>query len=165
MQKLGQYYSNGEHGAPVDERKALELYHRAASLGHCRSCSKLAKAYLFGELGLAVDMEEAKRHWVHCAKRGDAEARHNLGNIEFYDGNLDLAVRYYRISAAAGVKASADFLLRLLQAGVPCLCKPDLEESLRANHAAREDMRSDERDRYVDYLKLIGAYDGEEYNG
>ena len=155
--QLGLHYTVGGYGLPVDKRKALELFHRSADLGDARACNELCKAYLDSDyLGVSLNPAMAFKYQVLAAKRGHAIARHSLGRLEMGKGNMDLAVRHWRISAAAGLKESASKLIKCFQHGH--ISKGDLEESIRAQHNAREEARSDERDRFIDYLKETGQY-------
>lgn len=44
-----------------------------------------------------------------AAKGGDINARHNLGTLEYKEGNYDLTLKHLHISAAAGHEASVDW--------------------------------------------------------
>jgi hypothetical protein len=157
MKQLGLHHMTGGYGLPVDKRKALELFHRSADLGDARACDELRKAYLDSDyLGVSLNPAMAFKYHVLAAKRGHIIARHSLGRIEMGKGNMDLAVRHWRISAAAGLKESTNKLIKCFQHGH--ISKGDLEESIRAQHNAREEARSDERDRFIDFLKETDQY-------
>ena len=55
---LANDYRLGLGGVPVDERRALELYRRAADLGHAQSCGIVGNACVHGDLGACIDKEE-----------------------------------------------------------------------------------------------------------
>ncbi|WP_249978085.1 tetratricopeptide repeat protein [Vreelandella olivaria] len=60
-----------EHGCaqyPRREDYAITWYARAAQSGHFLAAERLARAYLLGELGLAVDSEQAA-YWQRMADR------------------------------------------------------------------------------------------------
>jgi len=46
---MGCYYGNGHYGFPQDYSKTLELWRRAAELGHAEACSKIGSAYYHGK--------------------------------------------------------------------------------------------------------------------
>lgn len=62
--------------------------------------------YLFGNRGISKNISEAKKWLVKSAENGDAEAQMNLahcyelGNV--FQQNLDMAVEWYKKSAAQG---------------------------------------------------------------
>ena len=132
----------------------MELYRRAADLGHAQSCGIVGNAHAHGDLGACIDKEEGSKYYHLAAKKGSVTARHNLGIMEHANGRKDLAVRHWRISAASGFKPSADVLIECYQEGA--ISKGDLEESLRAKHAACEDMWSEEREWFSNCLKSCG---------
>ena len=146
-------YRLGKNGKPVNERRAFELYRRAADLGHAQSCGIVGNAYVRGLLGASIDEEEGFKYLHLAAKKGHVATRHNLGNFEHANGRKDLAVRHWRISAASGFKPSSDMLIKCFQEGT--ISKSDLEESLRAKHAACEDMWSEEREMFDEVWKPL----------
>ena len=54
----GNYYSRGEYGYPQDDTKALELWHRAAELGHAHTYYNIGIVYCNGK-GVEVDKKKA----------------------------------------------------------------------------------------------------------
>lgn len=85
-----------------------------------------------------------------AVKRGDASALQILGLIALVTGDSDSAVKLIRTAAASGDDRSVKTLWDFFRKGY--LSKDRLEESLRANQEAKEDMKSDERDRHAKWL-------------
>ena len=95
--RIGCCYREGMHGYPQDHNKALELYHRAAELGHATAYCSIGYAYQLGQ-GVEVDNKKAMDYYELGAIRGDADARYNLGTTEEEAGNVDRAVKHYMIA-------------------------------------------------------------------
>ena len=100
---LGCVYSEGKLGLRQSYAKALELWHRAAELGHYGAYHNIGFAYDHGR-GAQRDEEKARRYWELAAMGGDAMARYNLGALEYSKGNFDKATKHYMISAGLGCK-------------------------------------------------------------
>ena len=97
----GNYYRDGRNGLPQDHTKALELWHRAAELGHAEAYSNIGYAHEHGE-GVEVDKKKAIHYYERAAMRGDEIARENLGNEEIKAGNFDRALKHYMIATKGG---------------------------------------------------------------
>ena len=81
-----------------------------------------------------------------------------LGLIEYeIFGDKDLAVKHWRTAAAAGLKKSADKLIKCCREGI--ISKSDLEGYLRAKHEAWAEMHSEERGKYIQFLKRTEGYE------
>ena len=74
------------NGYPQDYTKALELYHRAAKLGHAKAYTSIGNAYHYGR-GVEVDKKKAVHYSELAAIAGNLEARGNLGIHEGQAGN------------------------------------------------------------------------------
>lgn len=61
-------------GLPRDDARAVALYQRAGALEHPEALQALGLAYLYGELGLAVDESESRRY---MAAAGHALQHHH----------------------------------------------------------------------------------------
>ena len=105
IHNLGIHYRVGEHGFPQDMDKALELWHRAADLGYAEAYGSIGYAYYWGE-GVEVDMKKALHYYKLAAIRGDVMARHNLGNNEYRAGNVNRALKHYKIAVRSGYSKS-----------------------------------------------------------
>ena len=100
--------------------------------------------------GLKTDTEKGVALLQDAVNRGDASALQILGLIALVTGDSDGAVKLTRTAAASGDDRSVKTLWDFFRKGY--LSKDHLEESLRANQEAMEDMKSDERDRHAKWL-------------
>ena len=158
MQELAVHYKKGEHGLPVDEAKCLDLLHRAADHGSAEACDHLSTHYLFPPPGVPQDCQKSLMYLKRGATAGGLACRFNLGMVAWNNmGDKSLAARHWRISAAGGDKDSVDMLTKCFQAGI--ISKKDLEDSIRAKHEATKEMWSEERDKFIQFLKERGEYD------
>ena len=66
----GVNYDKGICGLQQDFTKALELWHRAAELGHTAAYSGIGNAYYFGR-GVEVDKKKTKHYWELAAMGGN----------------------------------------------------------------------------------------------
>jgi len=98
---VGGYHLDGRYGFPRDYKKALELFHRAGSLGNTRGYHSIGYAYGTGR-GVEVVMKKATHYYELAAMGGNEVARHNLGNMEIESGNFDRALRHYTIAVRGG---------------------------------------------------------------
>ena len=92
---------DGRYGLPQNEVKATELFHQSAELGCVDAMSELGTSYTFG-MGLPKDVRRGLKYLKDAARRGDVLARKNLAIYEDSRGNIHLAIRHLKISAAAG---------------------------------------------------------------
>ena len=143
MWNLGNVHRNGSHGLTKDLTRAVELYERAAELGEKKAHCKLG--YLYGE-GEDVEKDTAKaiQHYEAAAVKGDVLSRHNLGVLEYEDGNSDLALQHFMIAAKLGHQTSLDNVKTFFVNGLAT--KADYAEALRGHQSAVEEMRSPDRD-------------------
>ena len=148
---MSMYYHDGDHGLPVDHAKCIELLRESADLGHPCALHELGIVYDAGTMGLDQNEEEAIKCWEKAAEGGQVLSRHNLGCMEGRNGDDVAALRHFRLSALGGLKASMDSLLARFEDGL--LRHGDLGETLQAFYIARAEMRSEDRDLYIEYLK------------
>jgi len=165
---LAQSYNYGLRGQPKDERKALELYHRAADLGCVEAISQLGFVFLRGSLGNFNVSIDKKKGWAlleDAAKKGSIDARYNLGTNEYERDNYDDALRHFKLAAEAGDEGAVKPLWMYFSKGK--LSKADLENTLRAHKDAIDEMNSEDRERLAAMDKaeadgddaLVGIYD------
>ena len=158
---LAQFSKDGLRGQPKDERKALELYHRAADLGCIDALSQLGFTYLRGNLGsydVAIDEKKGRGFMEDAAKKGNINARHNLWMFEYERGNHDAALRHYKLAAEAGDEGAVKNLWMYFSKGK--LSKADLEKTLRVHKDAIDEMNSEDRERLAAMKKAES--DGDE---
>jgi len=146
MMNLWKMYRDGKKGLARDEAKALELLHRATDLGSTHALGNLGWALLYGELGLTKDVVKGWAYVEDAAKKGSVASRFILGGIEKHYQRHDLAIRHYKLAAAAGDKDATKPLWNYFSSDK--LTKAELEEILRAHHEACDEMNSEERGRY-----------------
>jgi len=140
---LGSCYAIGD-GYPQDYVKALELWHQAGELGHAASNLNIAQMYMNGE-GVEANMKKAIHYWELAAMRGDAMARHNLGNNEWRLGNMDRALKHYMIAVKDGESASLGNIQRLYFIGQAT--KDEYTKALQAYQTYLGGIKSDQRDK------------------
>jgi hypothetical protein len=86
---LGQCYF-GAQGVDQDVPKALEVWKRAAAMGHGRAASTAAMVYLAGD-GVAPDPVEARKLATRAAELNDPSGLLVLGEIHFQAGEIEQA--------------------------------------------------------------------------
>ena len=153
----GGYYWDGDYGLPQDFDKALELYHRAAKLGHAEANYNIGCAYIYG-YGVEKDKEKAKHYFELGAIGGDADARHSLGMEELNRGkfehkkgntegvikNLDRALKHFMIAVEGGHKGSLTNIHKLYSRELAT--KDVYAEALRSYQDYLGEVRSNQRD-------------------
>ena len=102
---LGCFYHHGEFGFPQDYNKALELFVRAGDLGHSDAYSNIGCAYGYGR-GVDIDKEKANHYYNLAAIGGNVISRYNLGNNEKRAGNINRALKHYKIAVGCGYNFS-----------------------------------------------------------
>ena len=142
--KLADYYSGGELGLPQDWAKANDLYCKSGELGCARAYHCLGRSYADGR-GFEMDKKKAKYYWEIAAMNGDAQARIELGGIEFEQGNYDRAYKHYMIAARAGNEKALEGVKAGYMDGI--VTKDEYAGTLRAHHDRQKEMKSDERDK------------------
>jgi TPR repeat protein len=113
-----------------------------------------------GGMGLQKNEEEGIKYWEKAAESGDLNTRYNLG-CAAKDKNRDFvaAVRHWRLSASGGYKLSMEILIKWFEYRL--LRHADLAETLRVFYHARSEMKSEDRDEYIKYLKRTGKYEAD----
>ena len=152
---------NGGLGLPVDQAKCIELLHESAGLGFPSAQYHLGSFYRFGEMGLEQNEEEALKYLEEAAEGGHLCSRYHAGCAEKDNGNYVAAMRHFRLSASGGHRRSTEALIAAFAAGLLHHC--DLAQSLRAFYCARAEMKSEDRDKFISYLRSTGK-NTEEYD-
>ena len=140
---LGFYYSQGKHGLPQDWAKANDLYCKSGELGCARAYHCLGRSYADGR-GFEMDKKKAKYYWEIAAMNGDAQARIELGGIEFEQGNYDRAYKHYMIAARGGFDMSLKKVGEGYKDGY--VTKDEYANTLRAYQCSVDEMKSKQRD-------------------
>ena len=140
---LGHKYYNGKLGLTKDAPRAIELWTRAAELGSIDAHCQLGHVYYYGE-GVEEDKPRGIHHWQQAAMEGHAQSRHNLGFVECRNGNYDLAVQHWTISAKMGLEESLNAVKGMFMEGHAT--KAQYAEALRGYGDAVEEMKSPQRE-------------------
>ena len=139
----------GNVDLPQDYTKALELWHRAAELGHAGSYCSIGYAYDNG-IGVDIDKKKAKHYYELAAIGGVNEARDNLGNMEGGEGNKqDRALKHYMIAVRGGDSESLKGINMLYSAGHAT--KEDYTKALQSYQTYMDEIKSSQRDKAAAY--------------
>jgi len=144
MNDMGGYYKNGMYGLPQDYAKALELWRRAADLGHAEACSKIGSAYNYGK-GVERDKRKALHYWELAAIRGDASSRYDLGVSDANTGNYGRALKHWMIAVGSGDADSLQIIREMVKIGHAT--KDDYSRALRSYQEYLNEIKSDQRDK------------------
>lgn len=150
---MAHFFRFGLCGVAQNEHQSFELYLRAAELGFARACFNVAMYYRRGLNGsVPVDVEKYRKYLVLAAKGGHSGARCLLGSDEANHGNMDVAIKHWKISAAMGEKKAMENLKYCFfkQAN---LSKEEYASAVRAFKTARDEEWSEERDKAAAALK------------
>jgi TPR repeat protein len=143
MLNLGKMFRDGSDVLRKDDVKAFELFHRAAGLGCAEAVGQLG--YWAVHKTLTPDRTKARKYLEEAAAKGDLASRGNLGHLLAGEGEIELAIKHWHLSAAAGCDHAMKLLWKCFSKGT--LSKPDLEKTLRAHKASSDEMNSEERER------------------
>ena len=143
IKTLGDKYCLGELGMAKDVPRAIDLYTQAAELGSVVAHNDLGFAYYNGD-GVQEDKPRAIHHWQQGAMKGHALSRHALGIAEDENGNYELAVRHFMISAKMGYEMSLNATKDMFKQGVAT--KAQYAEALLGYRDAVEEMKSPQRE-------------------
>ena len=141
---LGGYHAQGMHGLPQDYTKAVELWHRAAELGHVEAYYNIGNVYSRGD-GVEVDKKKAIKYYELGAIGGDAASRHNLAVTEWNIGNEERAFKHYMIAVESGHKGSLTNIQKLYSRGLAT--KDVYTEALRSYQKNLVEVKSIQRDK------------------
>ena len=158
--EMGCCYNNGSHGLQRNRAKALELWHRAAELGHAVSCCNLGTAYYQGN-GVDRDETKANHYWELAAIGGDVKARHNLGCSQYQAGNKDRALKHFMIAVGfgytgSGYTGSLETIKQMFMYGEAM--KDDYEKALQAYQAYLNEIKSPQRDEASEFHERYKYY-------
>ena len=159
MRNMASYHGYGWRGLPKDRAKCIDLLRQCDELGCPVAQFQLAQFYHNGTMGLEQNEEEALKYWKKAAEGGHVQARNNLACTEERRGDDVAAMRHWRLSAAGGGKLSMENLIICFEIGL--LHHADLTETLQAFYRSRSELKSEDRDQYIKYLKEIGKYKDE----
>ncbi|EJK70190.1 hypothetical protein THAOC_08473 [Thalassiosira oceanica] len=145
---LGDQYKNGNLGLAKDFSQAIELWTEAAELGSLEAHYELGCMYYFGGGITGEGVEEDKPrgidHFQQAAMKGQVLSRNNLGVVEAIDGNYELAVQHWMISAKMGYEPSLNCIKNMFKEGHAN--KAQYAEALLGYRDAVEEMKSPQRE-------------------
>ena len=140
---LAEQYYFGSPGVATDVPRAIELWTEAAELGSVDAHYRLSHAYHNGN-GVEEDKLRAVRLCKEAAMKGHVLSRHFLGFTEFDNGNYELAVRHWMISAKMGYEDSLCCIKEMFMKGQAT--KAQYAEALRGYGNAAEEMKNHQRE-------------------
>ncbi|EJK66034.1 hypothetical protein THAOC_13063 [Thalassiosira oceanica] len=113
---LAGQYCYASLGLAKDVPRAIELWTEAAELGSLSAHCNLGARYYTGE-GVDEDKPKGIRHWQEAAMKGDVDSRTNLGAVEYNNGDYELAVQHWMISAKLGYEKSLNDIKEMFVRG------------------------------------------------
>jgi TPR repeat protein len=148
---LANMYHRGFNGFQQDHTRAIELYAKAADLGHSGAHSLLGGIYYQGG-----DSKKAKFHFEVAAMAGHEVARYNLGVMEYKSGKKERAIQHWKIAASAGEYNAMHHLRKAFKQGV--ISRESIDSTLTAYNNSCAEMRSEARDTCIQwYIDSAGA--------
>ena len=154
---MGLYYRYGGLGLPADQTKCIDLLRESAGLGCSVAQYQLGAFHSTGAMGIEKNEEEELKYWKKAAEGGDLLSQHNLGGMAHVKGEHVAAMRHWRLSASGGFTVSMCYVIECFEKSL--LHHGDLAETLQAFYLARAELRSENRDQYIAYLKRTGEYE------
>ncbi|EJK44136.1 hypothetical protein THAOC_37352, partial [Thalassiosira oceanica] len=140
---LGEQYYYGDLGLAKDVPRAIELWTEAAALGSVNAHYHLGYTYYHG-ISVEADKPRGIHHWQQAAMKGHVESRHSLGNVEYDNGNYELAVQHWMISAKMGYEDSLNSVKEMFKKAHAT--KAQYAEALIGYRDAVEEMKSPHRE-------------------
>ena len=140
---LANHYYHGDLGLAKDIPRAVELWTEAAELGSIKAHFELGLRYYTSD-GVEENKPRGIHHWQQAAMNGDVHSRHSLGFIENKNGNYDLAVQHWMISAKVGYEKSLNNIKIMFKTGHAT--KAQYAEALLGYRDAVEEMKSPQRE-------------------
>ena len=134
-------------------QRALELLTKAADLGDAPAHYEIAGMYV---LGYGVEKNESKQlhHYEQATILGHADARYDLGVMEWNKGRHERAIKHWTIAANFGQNFSLERLKMAYQ--IELISKDDFAAALRAHKAAIDATKSPHREEAA-RLKAAGG--------
>ena len=140
---LGEQFCNGNLGLTKDVPRAIELWTEVAELGSLDAHYQLGCVYYYGD-GVEEDEQRGIHNWQQAAKQGNAPSRHGLGFAEHCNGNYEVAVQHFMISAKMGYEKSLNKIKEMFMEGPAT--KAQYAEALLGYRDAMEEMKSPQRE-------------------
>ncbi len=151
---LGARYLEGMPPLKQDTKKGLELMNQAAELGLQAAHHTLGCFHAFGQKGARKDEKKGLYHLRLAAIGGMLESRYLLGEV-YCRRNPKLACKHFLIAAEAGHDES----LKGVKTGYAQghVEKDVFEKVLRAHKAAKNEVKSEARDKAAEWYRRQSA--------
>jgi hypothetical protein len=140
---MASYHYYGLKGVQQDQDRAVELYTRAADLG----LNKMAHFCLGMHYDEVGDIKKTKFHYEAAAMAGHEMARNNIGTLEYNSGNIERAVKHWKIAASTADHRAMHELRTLFEEGL--VSRDAIDSTLTAYNNSCAEMRSEARDKYL----------------
>ena len=140
---LAEKYCYGNLGLTKDFNRAIELWTEAAELGSLNAHYNLGLAYCTGN-GVEEDKPRGIRHFQKAAMKGHVLSRNCLGVVESIEGDCEIAVQHWMISAKMGCEDSLNSIKNRFMKGHAT--KAQYAEALRGYGDAVQEMKSPQRE-------------------
>ena len=93
------------------------------------------------------DLKKAKFHYEAAAMAGNDNARYNLGYDEYHAGNVERAVKHWKIAASSGHHKAMNNLIQLFKRGIGS--RDPIDSILIEYNKSCVEMRSEARDNAI----------------
>ena len=121
MGMLADRYKDGV-GVKQSDKKAIELYEKAAERGEAAAQYDLGQYYRRGDRGLTQSDKKAIEYYTLASEQGHAEAQSSLGNMYIAGDGIETsyskAREWWTKAAAQGNKNAIDGLKKLDKLGL-----------------------------------------------
>ena len=142
--RLGNFYYNGQLGLQQDQETAIDLWKEAAKFGSNEAHFYLGMIYDEDEGG---DLKKAKFHCEAAAMAGHEVARYKIGSLEAKSGNMERAMKHWRIAALAGSYHALRQLIICFEKGL--VSRESISSTLLAYNNSCVEVRSEARDAFI----------------
>ncbi|EJK59756.1 hypothetical protein THAOC_19986 [Thalassiosira oceanica] len=149
---LAEVYYHGDRGLKIDVPRAIELWTEAANLGDLNAHCMLGIVYYHSLKGVEQDVGRGVQHWQRAAIQGHPQSRHNLAVHEYKNGNHELGVQHWMISAKMGYELSLNKIKDMFMEGHAT--KAQYAESLKGYQTALDETRSPQREEAKAFFNL-----------
>ncbi|EJK53482.1 hypothetical protein THAOC_27082 [Thalassiosira oceanica] len=143
INNLAEQHYHGNLGLAKDLPRSIELWAEAAELGLLHAHYKVGLACYYGQ-GVDEDKPRGVHHWQQAAMKGHALSRRMLGDVEYDNGNYQIALQHYILSAKMGYEMSLNSIKEMFKEGHAT--KAQYAEALLGYRDAVEEMKSPQRE-------------------
>jgi len=138
-------YKSGSDGLFQSDTRALEMYIRAAELGHADAYALVGDSYQNGKGLVEVNLSKALGFYEVSAKKGSVYAHRKLAQVHWRKTkNIQMSIRHYKVAARSGCQIEMDWLMKCYKRKL--LSKEELTQTLRAFQASTAELKSKDRE-------------------